>query len=174
MSAGLENTFFEVVRIPSPVPQFTSNSRIGPYATLDGFYSFDEHWRLAVGLGVRQVRPNWSFEPRNSGGDYSLIYLLVPVVPTKRWFISVGLESSMLATDPPQDESWQRWDYGLTFGAGIKILPSLQFGLSYYLGVPRVAEGQFVEEQSPVTGVYYLKNRSVRARLTYSLPFGSH
>lgn len=170
-AAGFDNAFFEVERIPSPFGTFTSSSRFGPCLTASAFYHFNDHWSLSAGVGVRQVKPSWGFAPQSITAKYNLTYFRIPVelqiVPTQRWFLSLGFEGAMLGTTPVRDEIWKPWDYGFTAGAGIKILPELQFGLGYYLGAPRVVEGQFVEEESQLTGVYYLKNRSFRVTMAY-------
>lgn len=174
-SAGANTSYFQIEKIPNSIGEYTSGGRFGWQAEAMARYTFGPRLQLSTGLGYRQMNVNWGDCPIGCPEQvYQAAYLRLPlaldITPTEQWFISVGAEAAWISRLPSKREEWQRYDYGLVAGAGIRITERLQFRLSHYFGLPRVAEGRFSEEQNLLRGVYYFRNRSVQAKITYYLP----
>lgn len=173
-SAGANTSYFQIEKIPNSVGEYTSGGRFGWQAEGMALYTFGPRLQLSIGLGYRQMNVNWGDCPIGCPEQvYRVDYLRLPlgldITPTEKWFVSVGAEAAWISRPPSEREEWQRYDYGLVAGAGIRITERLQFRLDHYFGLPRVAEGRFYEEQNLLNGVYYFRNRSVQAKITYFL-----
>lgn len=171
--AGGHSSYFLIDQIPSSFGEATSGAMIGYQTGLVAQYRFGPQLSLRSGLSYQRHRINWSIKPFWLGMDevYSLRYIRMPLVaqftPTERWHIIGGMEAGCLLMPPSEAEQWQRFDYGLILGAGFAILPQLHLNFEHFIGLPRVGEGRFLDEESNINGVYYFRNRSVRVSCIY-------
>lgn len=170
---GGQSSYFLIDQIPSKFGEATSGARIGFQTGVAVQYRFGRQLSLRSGMTYQQHRINWAIKPfwLGMGEVYRFSYVSMPVVaqftPTERWHIIAGIEAACLLMPPSETEQWQRFDYGVVLGAGFAILPQLHLNFEHFVGMPRVGEGRFLDEESNINGVYYFRNRSVRVSCIY-------
>ena len=170
---GGQSSYFLIDQIPSSFGEATSGAMIGYHTGLVAQYQFGQKLSLRSGLNYQRHRINWSIKPFWLGMDevYSFSYIRMPLVaqftPTERWHIIAGMEADCLLIPPSAVEEWKRFDYGMVLGAGFAILPQLHLNFEHFIGLPRVGEGRFLDEERNINGVYYFRNRSVRVSCVY-------
>lgn len=176
-SVGLNAAGLQTETIPNRVESaIILGGQMGGQVGLAARYAFGP--RIAARLGGQlQFRTNYLEQDTFFLEDafaYQLWSVQVPLTfeltPTERWFILAGLECGSLLGPLPNREDWQRLDFGFTFGAGFAISPNLHLHFNYLVGLPRVAEGRFRDEETQVQGVYYFRSRTLQAGLTFYLP----
>lgn len=171
--AGGQSSYYLIDQIPSEVGEATSGALLGYQAMLVGKYDFNTRFSLRSGLSYQRHRINWGIMPLWTGKEqvYTMSYISLPLsvqfTPTERWHVIAGMEAGCLLMPPSKAEQWERFDYGILVGAGFAILPQLHLNFEHFVGLPRVGEGRFLDEESNISGVYYFRNRSVRVSCVY-------
>ncbi len=174
LSLGANTSYYQIDQIPNNFGEATSGGLFGYQAAVWLEYAVDSRWSLRSGVHFQSKQINWGLDPywiASADRVYRMQYLGLPLtlqfMPTQRWYLKLGPQLGYLLNTPGEDESWERWDFLLRLGAGFELGPRMAVEFEHLVGLPRVGEGQFVDDETQIEGLYAFRNRSMMVSVLY-------
>ncbi len=173
--AGPNISHLLVTRIPSQFGDIRLRQTYGFQAGLLAEQAFGEHLVVGAELLASQKGGTWATYPFERPARFDvkteLYYLNLPfyirLVPAERWSVDLGVEGSYLLSSAQEELFTERADLGWLAGASFHISESFLASLRYIIGTVRVGEGAFTDEDTGVSGVVYMRNRSLQLSVGY-------
>ncbi|MCO6480955.1 MAG: PorT family protein [Phaeodactylibacter sp.] len=174
IKAGPNISHFRMTKIPSQFGDSSLGQLYGFQAGVVVEQPIGQHLTLGAELLGALKGGQWSLAPVGSAGEETfskLYYLNLPIflrlIPVERWSVDAGIEGGYLLGSSEEALFMERADFSWLLGASFQISRAFLASLRYTLGSVRAGEGQFVDEDTGIRGLYYFRTRSLQLSVAY-------
>ncbi len=175
IKAGPNVSHFRMTKIPSQFGDSSLGQLYGFQAGVIAEQPIGRHLALGAELLGAMKGGQWSLAPVGApAGEETLselYYLNLPIflrlIPVERWSVDAGIEGGYLLGSSEEALFMERADFSWLLGASFQISRAFLASLRYTLGNVRVGEGQFVDEDTGIRGLYYFRTRSLQLSVAY-------